>query len=216
VGDPEAARDRARPAKRDGTTWAAFLRGQAHAIVGLDFFTATSLSGTTYGVFAATEHSTRRIRVLGAAVHPTAVWVTQIARTMVMDLQDAGAMAKYLIRNRDSTFTAEFDAVFAGEGIEVVTTGIRMPRVGSIIERWVQTCRLELLERLCSGARASPLRAPGVRAVLQRTPAAPRPARRGTLPPATRPITDTARIDHLEIHRHDQLGGILRAYAHVA
>jgi hypothetical protein len=63
--------------QRDATTWAAFLRHQAHAILACDFFTATTLSGTTYYVFAAIEHSTRRVRVLGATVHPTGAWVTQ-------------------------------------------------------------------------------------------------------------------------------------------
>jgi hypothetical protein len=40
-----------------------------------------------------------------------------------------------------------FDAIFEAEGIEVVTTGIRVPRMNSIMERWVQTCRHELLDR---------------------------------------------------------------------
>lgn len=32
-------------------------------------------------------------------------------------------------------------------GIEVVLSGIRMPRMNSVMERWVQTCRRELLDR---------------------------------------------------------------------
>ena len=132
---------------RGRTTWAGFLRGQAHAIVACDFFTATTLTGATYYVFAAIEHSSRRVRVLGATTNPTGAWVTQIARNLVMDLQDAGATARYLIRDRDSKFTAALDAVFTGEGIEIVTTGIRVPRMNSIIERWVRTCRHELLDR---------------------------------------------------------------------
>jgi hypothetical protein len=35
----------------------------------------------------------------------------------------------------------------ADAGIQVVLTGIRMPRMNSIIERWVQTGRHELLDR---------------------------------------------------------------------
>lgn len=31
--------------------------------------------------------------------------------------------------------------------IEVVLSGVRMPRMKSIMERWVQTCRRELLDR---------------------------------------------------------------------
>jgi putative transposase len=91
-------------------------------------------NGTTLYVFAVIEHTSRRIRVLGATTHPT----TQAARNVVMDLQDAGATVRYLIRDRDSKFTRAFDAVFEAEGIEVVTTGIRVPRMNSIMERWVQ------------------------------------------------------------------------------
>jgi transposase InsO family protein len=37
--------------------------------------------------------------------------------------------------------------VTADVGIQTVLTGIRMPRMNSIMERWVQTCRRELLDR---------------------------------------------------------------------
>jgi transposase InsO family protein len=65
----------------------------------------------------------------------------------IRNLQDAGATVTHLIRDRDSKYTRAFDAVFEAEGIEVVTTGIRVPRMNSITERWVQTCRHELLDR---------------------------------------------------------------------
>lgn len=100
-----------------------------------DFLTATTLTGATYYVFAVIEHATRRVRVLGATSRPTGAWAAQLARNLVMDLQDAGAQAKYLIRDRDTKFTAAFDAVFAGEGIEIATTGVRVPRMNAICER---------------------------------------------------------------------------------
>jgi putative transposase len=79
---------------RDHTTWSGFLRAQAQAIIACDFFTATTPNGVTYYVFAAIDHATRRVRVLGATAHPTGAWVTQLARNLVMDLQDAGAGVK--------------------------------------------------------------------------------------------------------------------------
>jgi len=57
---------------RDHTTWPAFLRSPAQAIVACDFFTATTLTGVTYYVVAVIEHATRRVRILGVTVHP---WV---------------------------------------------------------------------------------------------------------------------------------------------
>jgi hypothetical protein len=50
-------------------------------------------------------------------------------------------------RNRDGKFPALFDAVLADAGIEVVLTGVRMPRMHSVMERWVKTCRRELPDR---------------------------------------------------------------------
>jgi hypothetical protein len=45
-----------------------------------------------------------------------------------MGLNDAGATAKYLVQDRDSRYAATFDAVFEGEGIAIVKTGIRVER----------------------------------------------------------------------------------------
>jgi transposase InsO family protein len=99
------------------------------------------------GIDPVCGHHTRRIRVLGATAHPTASWVAQAARNLVMDLQDAGCRARFLIRDRDGQFPELFDAVLADAGIEVVLSGVRMPRMNSIMERWVQTGRRELLDR---------------------------------------------------------------------
>ncbi len=64
-----------------------------------------------------------------------------------MDVEDAGCRARYLIRDRDGKFAEMFDAVLADAGIKVVLSGAQMPRMNSIMERWIQTCRRELLDR---------------------------------------------------------------------
>ena len=64
-----------------------------------------------------------------------------------MDLEDAGSRARFLIRDRDGKFPGLFDDVLTDAGIEVVLSGVQMPRMNSIMERWVQTCRRELLDR---------------------------------------------------------------------
>ena len=70
---------------RASTTWASFLRSQADALLACDFFETVTLSGTRLFVLAVIEHATRRIRILGATPHPTASWVVQAARNLVMD-----------------------------------------------------------------------------------------------------------------------------------
>jgi hypothetical protein len=132
---------------RASSTWAQFLPTQAEALTACDFFETVTLTGTRMYVLAVIEHAHQRIRILGAIPHPTAAWITQAARNLVMDLQDAGHRARFLIHDRDGTFPALFDAVLADAGIEVVPSGVRMTRMNSIMERWVQTCRHELLGR---------------------------------------------------------------------
>jgi putative transposase len=203
--------------ERDRQTWPAFLRGQAHAILAADFFESRTLTGARLYVFAVIEHATRRVRILGATAHPTAGWTTQLARNLVMDLQDAGATVKYLIRDRDSRYTAAFDAVFHSEGVAIVKTGIRVPRMNAIMERWVRTCRAELLDRTLIVNRSHLLHAlrqyetfyNGHRPHRTLDAAAP-------LRPLPRPIAKPGQLHHLDIRRRDRLGGILHEYQHAA
>lgn len=86
--------------ERSSSTWAGFLRSQAKALLACDFFETVTLTGARLYVFAVLEHASRRIRVLSAIAHPSASWVTQDAKNLVMDLEDAGCRARFLIRDR--------------------------------------------------------------------------------------------------------------------
>ena len=112
---------------RTAATWANFLRSQAGALLACDFFETVTVTGRHLFVLAAIEHATRRIRVLGATAHPTAGWVVQAARNLVMDLEDAGSQARFMIRDRDGKYPALFDAVLKDAGIEIVLSGVQMP-----------------------------------------------------------------------------------------
>jgi hypothetical protein len=101
---------------RASSTWAGFLRFQAEALLACDFFESVTLSGAQMYVLAVIEHGSRRIRILGATAHPTASWVVQAAKNFVMDLQDAGCRARFMIRDRDGKFPQMFDAVLRDGG----------------------------------------------------------------------------------------------------
>ena len=120
---------------RTSTTWASFLRSQADALLACDFFETVTSGGTRQFVLAVIEHATRRIRILGAAPHPTASWVAQAARNLIMDFEDADSRARFLIRDRDGKYPCLFDAVLKDAGIKVVPSGVQKPRMNSIMER---------------------------------------------------------------------------------
>ena len=116
MADPQPRGDRPGTPRRDGPGWPEFLRSQAPGILALDFFTADLLNGARVYVLAVIEHGTRRVRVLGATEHPVQAWVVQQARNLLMDLEDAGTRVKFVLHDRDASFTAAFDAVFRAAG----------------------------------------------------------------------------------------------------
>jgi transposase InsO family protein len=202
---------------RASTTWAAFLRSQAEALLACDFFETVTLTGGRMYVLTVIEHTSRRVRVLGATAHPTAAWVAQAARNLAMDLEDTGTRARYLIRDRDGKFPALFDAVLTDMGINVVLSGVRMPRMNAVMERWVQTCRRELLDRTLIWDQRHLLRA---LREFESFYNEHRPhqgiANARPLRPLPTPITDSGKLIDLRIHRRDRLGGVLHEYEHAA
>jgi transposase len=112
---------------RAATTWSAFLRSQAEALLAADFIETVTLTGASMSILAVIEHARRRIRILGVTAHPTAAWVAQTARNRVMDLQDAGSNVRYLIRDRDGKYPAMFDTVLADVGSRLCTAVSRCP-----------------------------------------------------------------------------------------
>jgi transposase InsO family protein len=134
-----------------------------------------------------------------------------------MDLKDTGCQVKYLIRDRDGKYPAPLDSVLADAGIGVVLSSVRIPRMNSIMERWIQACRHELLDRTLIFNRAHLLHA--LREYEHhhnehrphRGIANSRPQR-----PLPDPITEPATLTHLNVRRHDRLGGLLHEYQKAA
>jgi transposase InsO family protein len=98
-----------------------------------------------------------------------------------------------------------------------VLSGVRMPRMNSIMERWIQSCRRELLDRTLTWNQAHLLHA---LREYERHHNQHRPhrgiANARPLRPLPEPITDPDVLTHLNVHRRDRLGGLLHEYRNAA
>ena len=122
------------------TSWRQFLRTQAASMLAVDFFHVDcALTLKRIYVFFALEVRNRYVHILGINSHPTGAWTTQQARNLLIDLDDSAATFRFIVRDRAGQFTAAFDAVMSGAGIDPVKIPPRCPRANCFAERFVLT-----------------------------------------------------------------------------
>jgi putative transposase len=198
--------------QRSGPTWRQFLTAQAQTILAVDFAHVDTVFLRRLYILVVIEHGRRRVHLAGITAHPTGAWVTQQARNLLMDLSDRAEQFRFLIRDRDSKFTAAFDAVFAGANIRIIFTPVRAPRANAIAERFIGTLRRECLDHvLITGPRHLAVVLQEYvahynthrphRSLRQHPPAGHTPRRSGA---TVRPL------------RRDRLGGLVHEYVQVA
>ncbi|MFC5165795.1 integrase core domain-containing protein [Nonomuraea angiospora] len=125
--------------------------------------------------------------------------------------------ARFLIHDRDGKFPAPTEELLADVGIQTVLTGIRMPRMNAVMERWVQSCRRELLDRcLLWNERHLRHALREYEEFYNRHRAHQALDQAAPLRAVPDPITDPAGIVDLKVRRRDRLGGVLHQYSHAA
>ncbi|WP_308301277.1 integrase core domain-containing protein [Frankia sp. Mgl5] len=153
------------------------------------------------------------MHLAGATRHPTNSWVTQQARNLPMTLGEQAERFRFLIRDRDTKFTAAFDTVFTTDDIDIVRTPVRTPVANAFAERWVGALRRECLDHLLIlGERhATAVLTDYVDHYNQHHPhrslQQQAPLSTGTSPP---PEPGTSAV------RHDRLGGLIHEYRQAA
>jgi putative transposase len=202
--------------RRLEVTWSEFLRQQAASILECDFLTVDTLFLKRFYVLFFIELATRRVHLAGITTNPDGPWVTQQARNLLMRLDDEGVeRPRFVIRDRDSKFSRDFDEVFRSEGIRVIKAPERAPRARAHAERWIGSVRRECLDRLLILGRRHLERVLATytrhynehrphRSLNQRPPLAPLP------PDEERGAGEVLALDRLR--RRGRLGGLIHEY----
>ena len=128
------------PAKR----WAAFLSNHREAIAAMDLFTVPTLAFGVLYCFFVTTHNRRRILHFNTTAHPTSVWVSQQLR----DAFPFDTAPRYLIHDRDATFSPAVIETARVLGAKSVRTAFKSPWQNGIAERFVGSCRRDLLDHV--------------------------------------------------------------------
>lgn len=135
---------RLRRRKDPGKSWQTFLANHREAIVAMDFFTVPTLNFKLLYGFFVIEHSRRRILHFNVTSHPNSEWVVQQLREA---FPEAGPY-RYLVLDCDSKFDAEVVGFLNATGLKPKRTTVRSPWQNGIAERWVGSCRREILDHV--------------------------------------------------------------------
>jgi putative transposase len=136
----QKTRRRGDPAGR----WRTFLANHREAIVAFDFFSVPTLTFQLLYCFFAIEHGRRKILQFNVTTHPTSEWVLQQLREA---FPEPGAY-RYVVFDHDSKFNRDVVAFLKATGLMPKLTGIQAPWQNGIAERWVGSCRRELLDHV--------------------------------------------------------------------
>src|SRR5271157_988660 len=128
------------PAQR----WLAFLRNHRDAIAAMDFFAApTIIFGVLYCFFVI-SHDRRRILHFNITKHPTSSWVIQQLRE-AFPFESA---SRFLIFDRDAKYGLEVPVAVRSLKMSPVRTSFESPWQNGVAERWVESCRRDLLDHV--------------------------------------------------------------------
>ena len=199
---------------RSGPSWRAFLRAQAKSMLAVDFFTVETITLQRLYVLFFIELESRRVHLAGITANPTGPWVSQQARQFAWTFQERPESFRFLIRDRDSKFTRDFDAVFRSEGISIIKTPVQAPKANAFAERFVRTARAECLDWLLILNRRHLER---ILLIFVDHYNPHRPHRALNLTPPAGTAANVHAIPQLpaNIERRDRLGGLIHEY-HVA
>jgi len=112
-------------------TWRTFLANHLRVSATCDFFTVPTLTFRMLYVFVVLSHDRRRIVHVNVTRHPTAAWTAQ----QVTEAFPGGEEPRYLHRDRDGTYGAEFQERLRSMAIREVVSAKQSPWQNPYVER---------------------------------------------------------------------------------
>ncbi len=146
VGERTVSRYLARLKRRGDPAklWLTFLKNHREAIAAMDFFTVPTATFRLLYCFFIISHERRKIVHFNATEHPTSPWVVQQLREAFPE----DTAPKYLILDRDKKFGIDVTAMLKSMDIRIKRTAYRSPWQNGVAERWVGSCRRDLLDHV--------------------------------------------------------------------
>src|ERR1700751_3883866 len=134
------------PERKRMTTWAEFIRAHLAVLTGTDFFTVEvlTLRGlVTYYVLIFIHLESRKVEIAGITTHPLQQWMTQMARNVTMQGSGALGDSRYLLHDRDTKYTASFQAIIESVHVKALQLPARSPNLNAYCERWARSAKEE-------------------------------------------------------------------------
>jgi putative transposase len=128
------------PAKR----WLAFLRNHREAIAAMDFFTVPTITFGVLYCFFVISHDRRRTLHINVTQHPTGPWIVQQLR----EAFPFASAPRFLIFDRDAKYGSEVPAAVRSLKMRPVRTAPESPWQNGVAERWIGSCRQDLLDHI--------------------------------------------------------------------
>src|SRR5260370_15514970 len=125
-------------------TWRTFLENYVKSTVAIDCFTVPTIRFQVLYVFLVLAHDRRRIVHFNVTAHPTAEWTGQQLR----EAFPFEEVPRYLLRDRDGIFGADFTKEVRNLGIEEVLSAPRSPWQRAYIERVIGSIRRECIDHM--------------------------------------------------------------------
>jgi putative transposase len=130
--------------KPPSQTWRTFLNNHSKDLVSVDFFTVPTATFRILYVFLVLRHEQREVIHFNVTEHPTAQWTTQ----QMVEAFPWDPAPKYLLRDRDKTFGANFRKRVHSLGIQEVLTAPRSPWQNPYVERIIGSIRRECIDHI--------------------------------------------------------------------